>query len=59
MKPPTNAWLAQTGGGRIVLHLLTLRRDRHLGWHLAGVARELKRMVREFELLQSMNKSIY
>jgi hypothetical protein len=30
----------------MVLHLLTLRRDRHLGWHLAGMMREVRRMAR-------------
>jgi hypothetical protein len=49
MKAPTKARLAQSGVGRMILHLLTLRRDRRLGWHLAGMMREVKRMVRLLE----------
>jgi hypothetical protein len=33
--------LAESGRGRIVLHLIALSRGRHLRWHLAGVLREL------------------
>jgi hypothetical protein len=46
MKAPTKARLAQSGVGRMILHLLTLRRDRHLAWHVAGMMREVRRMVR-------------
>jgi hypothetical protein len=46
MKAPTKARLAQSGVGRMILHLLALRRDRHLAWHVAGMMREVRRMVR-------------
>jgi len=29
---------------------MTLRRDRHLGWHVAGMMREVRRMVRLLQL---------
>jgi len=34
--------LAENRVGRICLHLLCLMRDGRLGWHMAGVWRELQ-----------------
>lgn len=33
--------LAMTRTGRVVLHLLALKTDRKLQWHVAGILREL------------------
>ena len=34
--------LANTSGGRMLLHFMALVQDHRLRWHLAGVIRELK-----------------
>lgn len=44
MRPQTKVRLAQSARGRVVLHLLTLWRDGRIGWHLAGVLREFRRV---------------
>ena len=33
--------LSSTASGRILLHLLALRRDHRWSWHVAGIVREI------------------
>lgn len=41
MSIDTQLDLAMTRTGRVVLHLLALMTDGKLGWHTAGICREL------------------
>jgi hypothetical protein len=45
--------LAQSPRGRIALHLIALRIDGRLEWHLDGIVRELREM--EFPHAQGLN----
>lgn len=46
MSPAIQLKLAQSHKGRIILHLITLRKDRKFLWHFQGIMREFKKVVK-------------
>ncbi len=43
MTAKTETKLSRSHGGRIVLHIAALLRDKKIRWHFAGIVREIDR----------------